>query len=318
MKNTEVNALIGGKDEDTRTQIAERVGECLSSEDLPQADRRAAEMLARELVQDAILRVRRALSMAVRHAKHLPRDIALTIVHDVDSIACPFLAATDVFSDEDWSQLLLTISRGARATVAKRSPLREAIAQGLSGIGDSLVADSLILNPATPMTRPVCETLLDRFETEVEVLDKLALRDDLVTDIAVKLTRCVSDAARDKLCRTYNIAGSLGPVAEEAAVGAIIELLKDTSDDDLMIVVQTLKDDNKLTPTVLLKALGAGHTEFLEVALEVLSGRTAAHVRSVIRRADETAVSQLLGRADIPTAMHPDFWDTISTQRHAA
>lgn len=318
MDNSEGNALLGDKDEDARSQIAERVGEGLSSDGLTQADRRAAEILARELVQDAIVRVRRVMAMAVRNAKDLPRDLALSIAHDVDSVACPFLAVTDVFSDDDWIQLLLTISRGARVTVAKRSPLREALAKSLSGIGDSLAAGTLIENPAAPMTRPVCETLMDRFETEVEVLDKLALRDDLVADIVVKLTTRVSDAARRKLRETYNIPDSLNPVVEETAVGAIIELLKDTSEEDLMIVVQTLQADNKLTATVLLKALEAGHSAFLEVGLEVLSGRTAAHVRSVIRRADEGAVGQLLGRADIPTALHPDFWDAIRAQRRAA
>ena len=318
MDNSEDKALLGGKDEDARSQIAERVGECLSSDGLTQADRRAAEVLARELVQDAIVRVRRVLAMAVRNAKDLPRDLALSIAHDVDSVACPFLAVTDVFSDDDWMQLLLTISRGARATVAKRSPLPEALAESLSGIGDSLVAGSLVENPAAPMTRPVCETLIERFETEVEVLDKLALRDDLVADIVVTLTTRVSDAARKKLRETYSISDSLDPVAEETAVGAIIELLKNTSEEDLMIVVQTLQADNKLSPMVLLKALEAGNSLFLEVGLEVLSGRTAAHVRSVIRRADEGAVAQLLGRADIPTALHSDFWDTISAQRRAA
>lgn len=315
MANTEVSALLGGKDEDARSQIAERVGDCLSNDKLPEADRRAAEILARELVQDAIERVRRALSMAVRHAKHLPRDVALTIAHDVDSVACPFLAVTDVFSDEDWQQLLLTISRGARTAVAKRSPMKEAIAEGLSGIGDSVVAETLIRNTATPMTVPVCETLMDRFETEVEILDKLALREDLITEIAAKLTSLVSDAARERLLKTYQIPGALDPVADEAAVGAIIELLKETPEDNVMIVVQTLKADNKLTPTVLLKALTAGHTAFLEAGLEVLSGRTAAHVRSVVRRADESAVDQLLGRADIPTALRPGFWDAISATR---
>ena len=85
-----------------------------------------------------------------------------------------------------------------------------------------------------------------------------------------------------------------------------------------MVVVQTLQAENKLTPTVLLKALEAGYSDFLEVGLEVLSSRTAAHVRSVIRRADEGAVGQLLGRSDIPATMHPEFWDAIKSQRPPA
>ena len=80
MAKSEANALLGGKDEDARSQIAERVGERLSSDVLTKSDRRAAEILARELVQDAIVRVRRALSVAVSHAKNLPRDIALALL----------------------------------------------------------------------------------------------------------------------------------------------------------------------------------------------------------------------------------------------
>ena len=247
MADSEVDTMLDGKDEDARSKIADRVGERLSSDEMSQTDRRAAEILARALAKDAIVRVRRALSMTVRNAQHLPLDIGLIIAHDVDSVACPFLAVTDIFSDEDWSQLLLTISRGARATVAKRSPMQEVVAKGLSGVGDSVVAENLIENSAVPMTKAVCQTLINRFETEVGVLDKLALRDDLITDIAVQLTGRVSDAVRDKLSRTYKIPGSFDPVVEEAAIGAIVVLLKDTSEEDLMVVVQTLQAENNFS-----------------------------------------------------------------------
>ncbi|MCZ6839387.1 MAG: hypothetical protein O7G13_08920, partial [Alphaproteobacteria bacterium] len=57
----------------------------------------------------------------------------------------------------------------------------------------------LIENPTAPMTRSVCHTLVDRFSSEIWVLDKLASRDDLISEIAIKLTTIVSAAAREKL-----------------------------------------------------------------------------------------------------------------------
>ena len=106
--------LLDDKGDDARSRIARRVGQQLSLNDLSETDRRAAETLARELVCDVIERVRAALSNAVRHAKYLPRDVALRIVHDVDSIACPFLEATGIFSHDDWQNLLATISQSPR------------------------------------------------------------------------------------------------------------------------------------------------------------------------------------------------------------
>ena len=81
-------SLLTGKEEDARIQIAGRVGDSLSVDDLATADRRAAELLARALADDAIENVRVALSKAIARAKHLPRDLALKLAHDVDSVAC--------------------------------------------------------------------------------------------------------------------------------------------------------------------------------------------------------------------------------------
>mgnify|MGYP003992714325 CR=1 FL=1 len=47
MADSEVDTMLDGKDEDARSKIADRVGERLSSDEMSQTDRRAAEILAR-------------------------------------------------------------------------------------------------------------------------------------------------------------------------------------------------------------------------------------------------------------------------------
>ena len=157
--------LLSGKDDDARIVIARRVGQCLSVDELPLAERRGAEALAGHLVRDAAERVRRELSEAVKGATHLSRDVALKIAHDVDSVACPFLSATEVFSDEDWRDLVLTVSRGARIAAACRTSMSEGLAIALAETGDTAVAQALVENTAAPMTKPVCNPLIERFES---------------------------------------------------------------------------------------------------------------------------------------------------------
>lgn len=307
MQRFDPDSVLSGKDEDARVQIARRAGLCLVEESLTKADRRAAELLARQLVDDAIEQVRCALSKAIRNAKHLPRDLALKLAHDVDSVSCPFLEVTEVFSDSDWQQLLLTIPYGARTAVARRSPMSEGIAKSLAKMGNSVVAETLIENPATPMTLGVCQAILKRFESEIRILDRLALRDDLIAEIAVKLTEHVSEVMRNKLVNTYKLPGYTETLAEDSETGVVLEIVRAAPEEDLISVAQTLMAENKLTPSLLLQALRKGEIAFFEAGLSVLTKRSKEHVRSVILRAGADAVTQLLKKAAIPQEMHREF-----------
>ena len=212
---------LAGKDENARLQVAQRVGARLVQEDIATAERQAAEALARTLAEDAIERVRRQLSFAVRDARNLPRDIAMRIAHDVDSVACPFLEVTEVFDDSDWRQLILTISRGARIAVARRGSLSEGLALALTELGDSLVAETLVENSAAPMTMPVCSTIAKRSLDAPWVLDKLAEREDLPQEIIAHLCVQVSSAARAKLERNYNLPAQTDAVVADADAAAM-------------------------------------------------------------------------------------------------
>ena len=315
MQQLAPDSLLKGKDDKSCVKIAQRVGQHLCDEALSAADRRASELLARALVDDAIESVRVELSKAIRHAKFLPRDLAFKLAHDVDSVSCPFLEVTQVLSDSDWQQLLLTITRGARAAVARRTPMSEGLANSLAQVGDSIVTETLIENPSTPMTEAICYTIMDRFSSEVWVLDKLAHRHDLISEIAVKLTTLVTAAAREKLEKTYKLPDFTEPVAAEAENEALLQIIMKTPEANFVAIAEKLQKEGKLKPFLIQRALQENHLGFLEAALSVLAGRSLEHVRSVILRAGRDAVRQLLGKAQIATAMHEGLWTELEVFR---
>ena len=168
------------------------------------------------------------------------------------------------------------------------------------------------------MTASICHTLIDRFSSENWVLDKLVTRDDLISEIAVKLTTIVSAAAREKLKTTYKLPDITEPVAAEAETEAVFNIVKQSPKADQLAIAETLNREGKLKPTLVFKALQEDRLDFLEVALSVLAQRSQAHVRSVILRAGLDAVKQLLVKARIPDFMFEDFWKEIeiARQRH--
>lgn len=315
MLQAELTRLLASEDEGARARIATRVGERLTLGELSEAERRGAEELARALAQDAIERVRRGLSMALRHARHLPRDIALKIAHDVDSVACPFLEVTEVFSDSDWQQIVMTISRGALIAVARRSSMSPALALAVAETADTVAAETLIGNPATPMTAPLCRTLIDRFHSEPWIFDKLAMREDLIADIAVELTAKVSAAARKKLERTYGVAHLTGPVVTDAEIAAILSIIRRTSPALLPSLVGSLRRDNRLRNPLLLAALREGQTGFVAAALSDSTGMQRRATLNTLERGTTGAVIDLLRQADIPPALYDEFRDVLAAAR---
>lgn len=309
---------LGGQGEEARLDIAGRVGAKLLLEDLPAAERQAAEALARALSEDAVERVRRQLSLAVRSAKRLPRDIAMRIAHDIDSIACPFLEVTDVFSDGDWQQLILTISRGARIAVAKRESLPETAALALAELGDAVVAETLVENPAAPMTQSVCTLLVERFDEQPWVLDKLALREDLLAEIVVRLSEKVSSAARQALIDRYHRVEITEPLAVETEVSVTRELILQSSPERLPYLVNALMAQNKLKPSLMLVALGDGALDFFEFALAMILVQPLNSIQETIRFGDEAEVTGMFRRAAMPAPLLGDFWKALLHARKTA
>lgn len=307
--------FLEGEGEDTRLRIARRVGETLSADDLTPAERLAAEALARDLVCDVIESVRRELSKAIRHAKYLPREIALKIAHDVDSVACPFLEVTEVFSESDWQQLVLTISRGARVAVARRRSMSEGLALALAETGDTLVTETLVENLDAPMTSPVCHSLIERSTGSVWLMDKLAERDGLKEEIVTKLCSVVSAAAREKLSRTYDLTDFTDPIGVEAEFASLSQLVRETSGPRLASLAERLRRDGMLTPIFLLQVIRQGSIEFFEVAMSVLSSIRVELVQSTVRHGERAPMGEILRRSGVPTTLQKDFWVAIEDAR---
>ena len=307
--------LLVGKDVEARSEIARRVGEHLRLEDLPEVEQRAAEALARHLVADAVERVRAELSQAVATATYLPRDVALKIAHDVDAVACPFLQATDVFSEADWKQLVLTVSRSARVAVASRSHLSEGVAIALAEVGDSVVTGALVGNPNAPMTQPVCETIMDRSDNAGWVLDALAQRDDLFAETAARLISKVSSTARMQLTKTYGLSASAVGLAGEAERGALLKLIGKVPVKRLPAFIQHLRERKQFSHRLMLEALRNGHLDFFEAALADLARLPLPKVRHLVDHGNDGLLTGLLSRAEIPQKIYADIWEELKRFR---
>jgi len=305
------SSLLSNKSENTLVGIARRTGSCLAQDSISESDRRAAEQIARILAREAIERVRCELSNAIRHSKYLPRDLAMMLAHDVDSVSCPFLEVTEVFSDSDWKSLILTIGRSTMVAVARRTSINESLALSLAEMGDIPVVETLLENPVTPMDGSVGHVILDRFSSNSRILDKLGQRDDLIADAVVRMTKIIAAAAREKMETKYNSRDFTYLVVAEAEVAAILEAVEKVSVKNLIPVAVNLQCEGSLKPLLVLSALKKRKLGFLVAALSVMTGYDIGNVARVLEGGALDQLILLLKKAHIPGELHAVFWNEV-------
>ena len=307
----QVEQLLSNKDATQRALLAQELAVRLDSPNGSVSDRRAAEELARQLTEDAVQLVREELSKAVRHCQFLPHDIAVRIAHDVDAVACPFLQATEIFSEDDWCDLVRTVSQSARMTIAGRPDVTEGVVDSLVGTGDICVAATLIRNAKAPIGDETYSTLLDRFEGYPWVLELMVARTSLPPEIAYRLVTRVSDAARERLAQAHGIEDFTNLPVADARANALIRIIGNLRVDQLVDFASDLHRVEELGPAFLLQALNGGLVDFFEAAMAVHAQIPVENVKTLIRSGDDVALTQLLERAQIPEVLCHDITDAL-------
>ena len=301
-----------------RAFLAQGLAKRLDERDAPLSDRRAAETLARELAGDAIEVVRRELSKAVRENRFLPRDIAMKIARDVDSVACPFLEVTEVFSEADWQTLILNASTPGRVAISRRVRLSEPMVNTLAEVGDAEVAEALLENHHAPIKRHGFTILIQRFPDSPSVLERMVARKWLPADVAVALVSKVSEAAREQLAQRYGIVDFTDLTASEARGDEHLKVIQSAPAEEMLGYAESLNRTGELGPAFLLKALRMGMLEFVEHALALRAEIPVQSTRLLLRSGSRDAITRLCEKAGVPKSLWSDFCAAPGTRREPA
>lgn len=289
-----------------RKEIAERAAVCLSRRK-SEVERLAAEALARRLADDAVLMVREALAQAVRHNPFLPKDVAKRIAHDVESVAAPFLEATEVFSEDELQALALTVREYARAAMARRRRVSAPLADTLADLGGVDTARSLASNAGAELGAATLRALFHRFPEEDTLLEALAGRSELPLDVVESLLSRVSEAAREKLVDTYGLPDHTEPLVPDSFLRAMLRTIARTPAQEVARYARELHERGELAPVLVLRALQRGHLQFFEAAMAARANIPLENARRLTRAGGPTATAKLSQKAGIPAYLREDY-----------
>ena len=311
----DIRRLIKGETPEERASVAHRLCRRIALDVLSDEERQHAKDIMSILAADMAELVRRTLAITLRNSPRLPRDLALKLAQDVETVALPVLEDSPSFTEDDLIELALSVTAAKQAAIAARPRVPEAVTEVLSEHGVLEAVRVLAGNEGAEWTDKAFEDSLQRFGADELLQDAIVRREHIPLHISEKLVSLVSGSVFDMLVNRHELPAQVAiDLAAGARERATIDLVEQAGRTrDLERFAQQLNLNGRLTHSLIIRALCMGHMSFVEHALAELSGVPHNRVWLMIHDAGPLGLQAVFDRAGLPRKMLPAFKTAVAT-----
>lgn len=301
----DVQRLLTDPSPNTRAEMAGKVAAQFTAQ-LSQSERTLAEDIVRMMARDVATRVRAALADSLKSSAAIPRDVALSLARDVEEVALPFIEVSTVLTDADLVEIIRSGSSEKQTAVAKRPDVSEQVADVLVERGSEKAVAALLSNEGAAVAPQAMNRALDRFPDSEAVAEPLVNRAHLPVTVAERLVALVSEQLRERLVAKHELPNDIATdIVLQSRERATYGLVGGAGDKELERLVIQLRRNNRLTPSLLLRALCMGDVPFFEVALAQLGQVPVSNARLLIHDAGRLGLKSLFDRTGLPPKLYP-------------
>lgn len=309
LSEEDIERLMKGETPDERAGIAHRLCRRIATDALDDTQRAFAEEIIAILAQDAADQVRRTLAVALRNSPRLPRDVALKLAKDVETVALPILQYSPSLTDQDLIELIQAVETTRQVAIASRERINPQVCETIAGLAAPEAVSVLARNRGASWTNKAYDKSLSRFSDNEDVKTALISREHIPVHVAEKLVSLVSGQAFDMLVNRHELPAQLAiDLAAGARERATIDLVEQADrSQDMGYFVHQLDLNGRLTNSLIMRALCLGQMKFVEHALAELAGVTHGKAWLMIHDAGPRGLAVIFDRAGLPRKLLPAF-----------
>lgn len=297
----DVEGLLADPSPEHRLAIAQKIGHQFVERNLSIGERILAKEIFRILAVDAEVRVREALSEALNDCTDLPRDVAVALARDVNSVSLPVIMNSLALTDEDLIDIIRSGEGEKQTGVAKRPSLSALVSSSLAATDNETAIAALVANPGADIPEKSLHSVLDRYGSRSAVRDAMADRARLPAAVSEKLVALVGDRLYDRLLGQENISDKVATdVIMRMRSRLIMSLSSESDDDRLRALVDSLHRNGRLAPALVIRSACMGDMRFFETAMAVLAGIPLENAVQLIQDTGGRGLAALCRRAGIP------------------
>ncbi|MFZ5668096.1 MAG: pole-localized protein SpbR [Pseudomonadota bacterium] len=315
LTDVDIRTLLKGATADERAVAAHKLCRNIDRAELTEDERAIAADILRVMAADAAELVRRALAVTLKTSDVLPRDVALKLARDVESVALPVLNFSPVFTDDDLAEIVRVGGPVRQVAIARRPQLSETVTAAIVEHGGEAAVETACANDNALFSERALQQALSRFEQSEQVLAAIAYRAALPLAVTERLIDMVGDQVRDHLLNHH----ALSPeTALQIAMGAKERATVDLVDQagraaDPKAFAAHLHKAQRLTASLLLRSLAHGHMTFFECAVAELAGVPHHRTWLMIHDAGPLGLRAIYDRAGLPNRLFAAFRAGVDT-----
>lgn len=311
----DIRTLVRGATADERALVAHKLCRRMETQPLGDDERALAQEILRVMADDAAELVRRALAVTLRSSPLIPRDVALKLARDVESVCQPILSFSPAFTDDDLAEIVRLGGPVRQVAIAKRPRLSRRVTKAIVENGVERAVEVACANDNADFADSTLAEVLARFEKSERVLAAVAYRQVLPLAITEKLIDLVGDQVRDHLLTHHPVSPELAlQIATGAKERATVDLVDQAGRAaDLKAFVAHLNRNERLTASLLLRGLAHGHMAFFEWGLAELAGVPHHRTWLMIHDAGPLGLKAIYERAGLPARLFPAFRAGVDT-----
>ena len=317
LTDEDIRLLVKGQSADDRAIAAHKI--CRHIEgggtDLTPEEREQAYEILRIMAADAAELVRRALAVTLKSSPMVPHDVAIRLAKDVDSVSLPILNFSPVFTDQDLCEIVRVGGPIRQVAIASRPMLSERVTTTIVEHGVEKAVQTACANDNASFAEKTLQTVVERFARSEAVLSAVAYRQTLPLAVTEKLINVVSDKLRDHLINHHALTPQ---VAMQIAMGSRERATLDLVDQagrtpDVRSFVGHLHKAQRLSASLLLRALAHGHMAFFEWGVAELAGVPHHRTWLMIHDAGPLGLKAIYDRAGLPARLYGAFRAGVDT-----
>ncbi|MEE8517054.1 MAG: DUF2336 domain-containing protein [Alphaproteobacteria bacterium] len=317
LTKADIEKLLADPSVKQRAETAAMVAGEFSDQHFDASERKLAAEIFRIMVHDAGVRVREALSAHLKESPDIPHDIAMSLANDVDSVALPIIEFSEVLTDNDLVEIINASGELKQSAVARRETLSTDVTKALVETENETVIATMMDNDGAEISEDSFQTVLEKFSDSDAIKTPMALRSVLPIDVSERLVTLVSDNLREHLLTKKELdeeatADLILGIRERATLGL---LLPGTEAEDMEKLVGQLEENDRLTPSIILRALCAGNLTFFESAMAHCSNIPIANVRILVHDSGYLGLVALFDKTSLPKEMLPAIRVAIDVAR---
>lgn len=306
LSEKDVNKLLSDQSAETRAETAAKLARGFGVSGLTENERRLAEDIFRIMVKDAAVRVREALAQNLKENPMVPRDVAVSLAKDVDSVSLPVLQFSEVLSDEDLIDIVRSQGATKQVAIARRTKVSETVSGALVDTRNADVVTTLVSNKGAEISEQSLQHVIDSLGTDEKVQAAMIERPKLPVAVTERLVTMVSDHLKEELAKRQELSTTMAvDLILQSRERATISLSSESDEDDVEVLVHQLRMNGRLTPSIMLRALCMGDLTFYETAMAELVGVPVVNVRQLIHDSGPLGLKALYDKTGLPEAHYP-------------